>query len=63
VARRRGRVRTRLDERTGVQYLGLRAMYAFSAIAYETMPATAAGLANVRAKAAAGVTNLDPRGS
>jgi hypothetical protein len=52
-----------LDERTGVQYLGLRAMYAFSAIAYETMPATAAGLANVRAKVAAGVTNLDPRGS
>jgi hypothetical protein len=38
-------------------------MYAFSAIAHESMPATAAGLASVRTKVAAGVTNLDPRGS
>jgi hypothetical protein len=38
-------------------------MYASSAIAFLPMPATAAGQANVRTKGAAGVTNLDPRGS
>ena len=45
-----------------MQYLRLRAMYASSAIAFQPMPATAAGLAHVRAKVA-GATNLDPRGS
>jgi hypothetical protein len=38
-------------------------MYASPAIAFESMPATAAGLASVRAKVAVGATNLDPRGS
>jgi hypothetical protein len=52
-----------LDERTGMHYLGPQAMYAPSLIAFESMPATAAGQANVRTKGAAGVTNLDPRGS
>jgi hypothetical protein len=46
-----------------MQYLGSRAMYASSLIAFQSMPATAAGQANVRTKVAAGVTNLDPRGS
>jgi hypothetical protein len=38
-------------------------MYAFSAIAFESMPATAAGQAHVRAEVALSATNLDPRGS
>jgi hypothetical protein len=39
-------------------------MYALHLIAFEPMPATAAGQAGVRAaKVFAGATNLDPRGS
>jgi len=38
-------------------------MYALHLIAFESMPATAAGRAIVRAKVAIGATNLDPRGS
>ena len=46
-----------------MQYLGLRAMYVSPAIAFESMPATAAGRAHVRVQVALGATNLDPRGS
>jgi hypothetical protein len=38
-------------------------MYALHLIAFESMPAAIAGPAIVRAKVAAGATNLDPRGS